>query len=107
MIARRKRVKRRNGKRGSLKRERNLRKLLEIGAGPGHHAKFFQDNGIAVKCIDLSPKMVKLCIDKGLDAQEMDFSRLTFSNDSFDAVWALNCLLHVPKVELPGVLVRD
>uniref|UniRef100_UPI0011A79D2C class I SAM-dependent methyltransferase n=2 Tax=Paenibacillus TaxID=44249 RepID=UPI0011A79D2C len=34
----------------------------------------------------------------------MDFYHLTFEDDSFDAVYALNCLLHVPKNEIGGVL---
>jgi SAM-dependent methyltransferase len=34
----------------------------------------------------------------------MDFSELDFPAESFDAVYAMNCLLHVPNVELPAVL---
>ena len=34
----------------------------------------------------------------------MDFLNLDFPNDHFDAVFGLNCLLHVPKAELPGIL---
>ena len=85
-------------------REKKLQRLLEIGAGPGHDAKFFQDSGLEVACTDLSPNMVALCKEKGLNAQMMDFSELAFSDQTFDAIWALNCLLHVPKVEFPGVL---
>ncbi len=85
-------------------RKRKLTRLLEIGAGPGHDAKFFQDSGMEVSCIDLSPNMVELCKEKGLDAQVMDFAQLAFPDQSFDAIWALNCLLHVPKVGLPVVL---
>lgn len=85
-------------------RARELQSLLEIGSGPGHDAKFFQDSGLEVTCIDLSPTMVALCKEKGLNAQVMDVTQLVFSDQSFDAVWALNCLLHVPKMELPGVL---
>lgn len=84
--------------------DRGLHTLLELGAGPGHDAKFFQDSGLEVTCIDLSPNMVSLCQDKGLRAQVMDFADLAFPDDSFDAIWALNCLLHVPKAELPNVL---
>ncbi len=85
-------------------RERKLTRLLEIGAGTGHDAKFFQDSGLEVSCIDLSPHMVELCKEKGLNAQVMDFSQLEFPDQSFDAIWALNCLLHVPKADLPVVL---
>jgi SAM-dependent methyltransferase len=57
-----------------------------------------------VTCIDLSPEMVRLCRQKGLNAQVMDVIDLDFSDHSFDAVYALNSLLHVPKNELPTVL---
>jgi SAM-dependent methyltransferase len=43
---------------------------------------------------------------KGLDARQMDFSRLDFPPESFDAVPAMNCLLHVPNAELPPVLAE-
>ena len=84
--------------------QRKLHRLLEIGAGPGHDAVFFRENGLDVTCIDLSPNMVALCEDKGLDAYVMDFSRLSLPDNSFDSIWALNCLLHVPKADLPQVL---
>lgn len=86
-----------------LQRERK-RSLLEIGAGTGSDARFFQDQGLTVTCIDLSPAMVRLCRRKGLAAQVMDLAELQFPPNSFDAVYALNCLLHLPKRELPGVL---
>lgn len=78
--------------------------LLEIGAGPGRDSKFFQDNGLTVTCTDLSPEMVRLCQAKGLDAHVMDFAHLDFPIHSFDALFALNCLLHVPKADLPAIL---
>ena len=79
-------------------------KLLEIGSGPGRDGKFFQDSGFSVVCADLSPKMVSLCRDKGLEAYEMDFLELDFPAQSFEAVFALNSLLHVPKASLRSVL---
>lgn len=81
-------------------------RLLEIGAGPGRDSKFFQDHGLKVTCTDLSPEMVALCRAKGLDAHVMDFLHLDFPDASFDAVYALNCLLHVPKGDLATVLAN-
>ena len=78
--------------------------MLEIGAGTGVHGKFFQDNGMQVVCTDLSPEMVKRCREKGLEAHEMDFLSLDFPPGSFEAVFAMNCLLHVPRSDLPAVL---
>src|SRR5206468_5187596 len=49
----------------------NKSALLEIGAGTGKDSRFFHDKGLAVKCIDLSPEMIRLCRERGLDAQVM------------------------------------
>jgi SAM-dependent methyltransferase len=78
--------------------------LLEVGAGHGRDSKFFQENGFQVTCIDLSPEMVRLCQQKGLNAHVMDMLDLDFPDCSFDAVYSLNSLLHLPKEELPIVL---
>ncbi len=78
--------------------------LLEIGAGSGQDSLFFQANGFTVTCTDLSPEMVKYCQSQGLNAQVMDFASLDFAPQSFDAVYARNCLLHVPKQDFPDIL---
>jgi SAM-dependent methyltransferase len=88
----------------SLLRKESKKSLLEIGAGPGVHGKFFQDNGLDVICTDLSSEMIRLCREKGLTAHVMDFLHLDFPPSSFDAVYALNCLLHVPRKDLARVL---
>jgi SAM-dependent methyltransferase len=93
----------------SLLQKEGKQKLLEIGAGTGWHSQFFQKNGLDVVCTDLSPENVKLCQAKGLTAYTMDFLKLDFPERSFDAAFALNCLLHVPSQDLPQVLsaIRD
>ena len=78
--------------------------LLEIGAGAGQDAVFFAEEGLDVVAVDLSPEMVAFCRAKGLEAYERDFLHLGFEPASFDAVYALNCLLHVPNADLPEVL---
>ena len=55
-------------------------------------------------CIDLSPEMIKLCQQKGLSAQVMDMTDLDFPPNSFDAVYSLNSLLHIPKADFRTVL---
>jgi SAM-dependent methyltransferase len=81
-----------------------FRTVLDIGAGSGQHGKYLSDHGFDVTCIDLSPSMVETCRMKGLKAEVMDYYTLDFDAESFDAVWAMNTLLHVPKVSLPAVL---
>src|SRR5215211_1515286 len=88
----------------SLLKSEQKEALLEIGAGHGRDSKFFQENALQVTCIDLSPEMVRLCQQKGLNAHLRDMIDLDFADDSFDAVYSLNSLLHLPKAELPIVL---
>ena len=88
----------------SLLQQEDKHTLLEIGSGPGRDSLFFHEQGLQVTCIDLSPEMIRLCQQKGLTAYIMDMTKLTFPANSFDAVYALNSLLHLTKVELPDVL---
>lgn len=85
-------------------RERGAARLLEIGAGVGTDSLFFQEQGLTVVATDLSPQMVAKCQEKGLDARVAGFLELDFPAESFDAVYAFNCLLHVPNADLPEVL---
>ncbi|MGM7700661.1 class I SAM-dependent methyltransferase [Pseudalkalibacillus sp. Hm43] len=78
--------------------------LLEVGAGPGRDSLFFQQQGLKTLSTDLSPESVRICREKGLDAEVMSFDNLEIPDEKFDAVWALNCLLHIPKSDLPSVL---
>lgn len=86
-----------------LRRE-NCRSLLEVGAGTGQDSLYFAAAGLDVTATDMSPAMVAACQAKGLRAVVMDFSDPAFAAESFDAVHAMNCLLHVPNGELPRSL---
>ena len=88
----------------SLLRSEKRDRLLEIGAGSGHKSKHFVDRGLDVVAIDLSRAMVDRCLAKGLTAYQRDFYDLGFRMESFDALWAMNCLLHVPTHDFEDVL---
>jgi len=90
----------------SVLQNEHKQKLLEIGAGTGRDSKFFQDQGFEVTCIDLSPAMIELCKLKGLSAYVMDMTDIDFPENSFDAVYSMNSLLHLAKDELSEVLLR-
>jgi SAM-dependent methyltransferase len=79
-------------------------RLLEIGAGAGQDSAYFKQHGFDVVAADLSPAMVERCRAKGIEAHVMDFLHLDFPAGEFDAVFAMNCLLHVPNRDLPAVL---
>lgn len=80
------------------------KRVLDLGSGPGHQADYLREHGCEVVCIDLSEEMVAICREKGLEAYAMDFFALDLQPASFDAVWSMNTLLHVPKDNLLEVL---
>jgi SAM-dependent methyltransferase len=82
-------------------RDEGCGRLLELGAGTGQDSVFFRDQGLDVVAVDVSRQMVARCREKGIDARVMDVLHLDFAARSFDAVYALNCLLHVPNADLP------
>ena len=88
----------------SLLRKEGKHNLLDVGAGTGLHGKFFQDKGLDVICTDLSYENARRCREKGLAACVMDFINLGFDDETFESIFAMNCLLHVPKRDLPRVL---
>lgn len=79
--------------------------LLDLGAGSGIYGKYFANNGLNVTCIDLSPNLIELCKEKGLNSYTMDFYNLTFEENYFDVIWSLNSLLHVPKNSIEEILM--
>ena len=79
--------------------------LLEIGCGPGWDAQFFQSQGIRVLAVDNTPTMVNLTAEKGIAAQVLDCYDLDQINERFDAVYTMNCLLHIPKQDFDRILL--
>jgi SAM-dependent methyltransferase len=86
-----------------LKKE-DKSKLIDIGAGTGIHAKYFQDQGIDVTCVDLSPALIDKCVQKGLRSYETNILDMSNFGQVFDAAFALNSLLHIPTTLLPDAL---
>ena len=80
------------------------------GSGPGRDALYFTNElRMSVCCLDFSLAMVALCKAKALEAHVCDFCShpLEFPAEGrFDAIYAMNSLLHVPKVTLPGLLTE-
>lgn len=79
-------------------------RLLEIGCGTGRDSQWFKENGFSVTGIDLSPGMVRLCRKKGVDARVMDFREPELPPEGFEAIFALNALVHVPRREMGDAL---
>lgn len=78
--------------------------LLEVGCGTGRDAAHFRDEGFAVTAVDTTPAMVDLARQKGIDARHLDCYQLDQIPETFDAVYTMNCLLHIPNADITRVL---
>ena len=88
----------------SVLKDEGRTSLIDIGAGTGVHALFFQSQGIEVSCVDLTPALVERCREKGLSSQVLSVLDLPEINQTFDAAFAMNSLLHIPSKHLPKAL---
>jgi SAM-dependent methyltransferase len=81
-------------------------RLLELGPGTGQVAALVARLGARVFAVDLSAENVAYCRQRGIAAQVGDLRRLHEMDGlgSFDGVYAINALLHVPRAEHAGVV---
>ena len=81
-------------------------RVLDAGCGSGRDAKAFLEMGYQVEACDASPAMVELAREHtGLPVQLMTFADVDWKEE-FDGIWCCASLLHVPALELPGVMRR-
>jgi SAM-dependent methyltransferase len=74
--------------------------VLEVGGGPGELAARIHDaGGCEVVMLDISPRMVELALERGVDARVGDVQQLPFEDQSFDCAVAAWMLFHVPDID--------
>lgn len=80
--------------------------ILDLGCGAGRDALIFSEKELKVTGIDFSKELIKLSQDKVKSGnfRVMDFEDMQFQDASFDGVWAMASLLHLPKQRLFPVL---
>jgi len=75
-------------------------RVLEVGCGWGELAEWIaRETGAAVVAVDLSPRMVELARERGIDASVGDMQALPFADATFDLVVAAWMLYHVPDLD--------
>jgi ubiquinone/menaquinone biosynthesis C-methylase UbiE len=75
-------------------------RVLEVGGGPGElSARIVQELGCEVVMVDISPRMVELAVERGVDARVGDVQQLPFPDGAFDCAVAAWVLFHVPALD--------
>ena len=75
-------------------------RVLEVGCGWGELAEMVAaETGAEVVATDLSPRMVELARERGVDARVADVQELPFDDGEFDVAIAAWMLYHVPDLD--------
>jgi SAM-dependent methyltransferase len=75
-------------------------RILEVGCGWGELAEWVgRETDAEVVALDLSPRMVELARERGVDARVGDVQNLPFVDGEFDVAIAAWMLYHVPELD--------
>lgn len=82
--------------------------VADLGCGPGHVARYLQQQGITIFGVDFSPKMVAVAqsLNPDLDFRVEDMRQLNASDASLAGVVLFYSIVHFDVTELPPVF-RD
>jgi SAM-dependent methyltransferase len=97
------RVRRRDAFAAGLVREGRT-SVVEIGLGPGVDAVALRDAGLDVRGVDLSAEHVRIARERGIDAVVAPAHELPYPDGSFDALWCMSVLMHLPDDDLDAAL---
>jgi 2-polyprenyl-3-methyl-5-hydroxy-6-metoxy-1,4-benzoquinol methylase len=81
-------------------------RMLELGSGPGHDARFFETHGVHVQRTDGARAFVERLRAYGHAADLLDVTTGDFGGP-FDIVFANAVLLHLTAIQLAGVLAKS
>lgn len=81
-------------------------RVLDAGCGSGRDIQAFTERGYRVIGVDLSKALVQFAREHTRqEVHHLALQEVT-REEEFDGVWACASLLHIPELELPGVLQR-
>ncbi|MEL6914660.1 MAG: class I SAM-dependent methyltransferase [Pseudomonadota bacterium] len=76
-------------------------RVLDLGCGPGHAARYLAGRGFETHAWDASPEMIAAAEAPGVAARVATFEALKEARD-FDGIFASFSLLHAPRADFAG-----
>lgn len=84
-------------------------RVLDAGCGAGRDSLWLFNRGFDVSAFDISEKMVsatRALTGGKVSLRHMGFAEFADPPDSWDAIWAMASLLHVPKAQVGDVITN-
>ena len=77
-----------------------------MGCGPGHVARYLQEQGAHVLGMDLSPRMIERArqLNPGIEFRVGNMTALDVASCSWSGIVAFYSIIRIPPAELPTVL---
>jgi ubiquinone/menaquinone biosynthesis C-methylase UbiE len=85
---------------GFVERYGRGRDVLEVGCGTGLVLSRIREFAKSAKGVDLSPGMLELARERGLDVVEGSATDLPFDSESFDVTCSFKVLAHVREIDV-------
>ncbi len=82
--------------------------ILDLACGSGRDAKIFYERGLRVNGIDLSQNMIDIARQTvpGATFALQDIRQANFPPNYFDGIWCCAGLLHIPRTQIPDLLIN-
>jgi SAM-dependent methyltransferase len=79
--------------------------ICDLGCGPGHVARYMQEQGAHVLGIDLSPRMIERArqLNTGIAFRVGNMAALDVADNSWSGIVAFYSIIHLPPTELTAV----
>lgn len=81
-------------------------RLIELGPGAGRDAAAFIEQGIATIGVDLSFEQISHASAAGASGLVATARQLPFPDHTFDALWSMSVLMHVPNSAIVDTLTE-